>query len=70
MTKKEDYEITYYLTAEDARYPTLVIEGGFGTVGYSLNKDTGVLSRVCLCCAHCSSECVCGAWDESEERIK
>ena len=60
----KDYGITYYLSAEDSRYPTLVLEGpSFGAVGYSLNKLTGELRRVCLCHAHSNSECVCGAWD-------
>jgi hypothetical protein len=56
----EDYGITYYLSAEDERYPILVLQGDFGSVGYSLDKETGVLRRICLCAAHNSSECVCG----------
>ena len=59
----EDYGITYYLSAGDERYPILVLQGDFGSVGYSLDKDTGVLRRICLCAAHSSSECMCGAWD-------
>jgi hypothetical protein len=64
MAKK--YGITYDLTAEDERYPILVLQGAFGSVGYSLNTDTGELRRICLCAAHSSSECVCGAWDVEE----
>lgn len=63
---QEKYGITYYLTAEDERYPILVLQGEFGSVGYSLDKDTGELSRVCICAAYESSECACGAWDAEE----
>jgi hypothetical protein len=53
---------------DDPRYPTLVLEGqNFGTIGYSLNLNSGELSRVCLCFAHSSSECCCGAWDYHED---
>ena len=62
----EDFGVTYYLSAEDERYPTLVLQGDFGSVGYSLDKSTGELSRVCLCFAHSSNECACGAWDIDE----
>lgn len=48
---------------EDERYPTLVVDAYNGKVGYSLNLDTGLLTRVCLCSAHSANECVCGAWD-------
>lgn len=58
-----DYGIEYYLTTEDARYPILVLQGDFGSVGYALDKGTGELRRICLCAAHSSSECMCGAWD-------
>ena len=59
------YGITYYLTAEDERYPTLVIQGDFGVRGYDLDVSTGELQRVCVCAARSSHECCCGAWDES-----
>ena len=59
----EDYGVTYYLSAGDPRYPTLVIQGDDYSVGYSLNKDTGELRRICLCAAHSANECCCGAWD-------
>ena len=58
----EDHGITYYLTAGDQHYPTLVLQGDFGSVGYSLNKETGELRRVCICAAYGPSECCCGAW--------
>ena len=63
----KDYGITYYLSAEDERYPTLVLQGEFGSVGYSLDKDTGELERVCLCHARSSFECSCGAWDLEDQ---
>jgi len=59
-----EYGITYYITAEDPRYPILVLQGEFGSVGYSLNKETGHLHRICLCHAHNDNECCCGAWSE------
>lgn len=62
----EDFGITYYLTAEDERYPTLVLQGEFGSVGYSLNKCTGELERVCICFAHSSTECCCWAWNDGD----
>lgn len=53
------------LVYEDPRYPLLVLEGdNFNTVGYSLDLSSGKLERVCICHAHSSYECVCGAWDE------
>jgi len=65
----EDYGITYYLTAEDKRYPTLVLQGDFGSVGYTLNKKTGELRRICLCAAYSEHECCCGAWDLDDEKL-
>lgn len=50
------------ISAEDERYPTLVLDGPWGTHGYSLNRITGELLRVCLCAAYSESECCCGAW--------
>lgn len=58
-----DYGITHYLTGEDARYPVLVLQGEFGSVGYAIDASTGELRRICLCAAHGPSECCCGAWD-------
>jgi hypothetical protein len=57
------FGVTYYLTAEDSRYPTLVLQGEFGSVGYNLNLNDGSLRRICLCHAHGVNECLCGAWD-------
>jgi hypothetical protein len=57
--------VTINLVYEDPRYPTLVLESEhFNPLGYSLDLDTGRLSRVCICHAHESTECVCGAWDQ------
>lgn len=61
----EDLGVTMYLTYEDERYPFLVLQSEeFGSVGYFLNLSTGELSRACICAAHSSNECICGAWDE------
>jgi hypothetical protein len=62
-TIKEGFNIDHYLCGEDIRYPTLILEGEFGTIGYALDRETGVLRRICICAAHCSDECHCGAWD-------
>ena len=58
-----EFDVNVYLTGEDARYPTLVIQGEFGSRGYSVNNTTGELSRVCICHAYNANECCCGAWD-------
>ena len=59
-----DLGMNIYLSYEDERYPTLVIQSDeFGSVGYSLNRTNGELNRVCICNAYSSSECMCGAWD-------
>lgn len=63
----EKFGITYYITAEDERYPTLVLQGDFGSVGYDLDKDTGELTRICICYAHNSNECTCWAWDQKHD---
>lgn len=60
----EEYDVNVYLAGEDRRYPILVIQGDFGSRGYSVNTTDGGLSRVCICCAYEASECCCGAWDE------
>lgn len=60
-----DLGVEIYLSYEDPRYPTLVIHSDeIGTVGYSLNLSNGELNRVCICHAHSSNECICGAWNE------
>lgn len=49
-----------YITYEDPRYQTLILTGVFGTVGYSIDINSGDLQRVCVCAARYSSECCCG----------
>lgn len=61
-----NHTVSAYIAGEDPRYPTLVIQGDFGSRGYSVNPVTGDLSRVCLCHAYDESECCCGAWYDSE----
>lgn len=59
----QDIGISVYLSYEDARYPTLILQGtGFDTIGYDLDMSSGELKRVCICAAHSENECVCGAW--------
>jgi hypothetical protein len=59
----QDIGISVYLSYEDARYPTLILQGtGFDTLGYDLDTSSGELKRVCICAAHSENECVCGAW--------
>jgi len=52
-------EIEVYIAAEDPRYPTLVMRCDEWTKGYSVNKNTGELTPVCLCHARYSGECAC-----------
>ena len=63
----EDYGINAYLAGEDRRYPILVMQGQFGSRGYSVCTITGSIKRVCICAAYESSECCCGAWDDFDE---
>ncbi len=63
---EEEFGVNAYITGEDPRYPILVIQGDFGSRGWFVDKDTGELSRICICDAHNVNECVCGAWDEEE----
>jgi hypothetical protein len=65
--KVGEHGINSYIVAEDPRYPTLVLQGDFGSVGYDLNSSTGELRKVCICAAHSSNECTCGAWDGVED---
>ncbi len=67
--EEEDNEMNVYLTGEDPRYQTLVLQGSFGSRGWSVDQHTGELSRVCICCAYDSSECCCGAWDDTEDYL-
>lgn len=57
------------IIGEDERYPMLVVYGETWTRGYDINLSTGELRRICVCHAHYSSECVCGAWDLEEEEV-
>lgn len=59
----ENPDYNAYVTYDDPRYPTVVIRVGERTAGYSLNTSTMELTRVCICFAHSSTECGCGAWD-------
>jgi len=61
-----DEELTCYIAGEDPRYPILVIRNENHSVGYSLDRYTLTLRRICICAAHSSSECCCGAWDDCE----
>ena len=64
MISGEELGVRAYLSYEDERYPTLVLQSDvFGYVGYNLDLSTGELRRVCICAAHSENECVCGAWD-------
>ena len=59
-----DLGLQIYLHYEDERYPTLVMQSDtFGSVGYSVDLNSGELTRTCICHAHCDSECVCGYSD-------
>lgn len=62
-----DEELTCYIAGEDPRYPILVIRNETHSVGYSLDRDTLTLRRICICVAYEASECCCGAWDNYEE---
>lgn len=71
MISGEELGVKIYLSYEDERYPTLVLQSDvFGSVGYDLNLATGELGRVCICSAHSENECVCGAWDEAKLKEK
>ena len=62
MTPEDNLGVTMRLSWVDPRYPTLVLESyadGWVT-GYSLNLDTGGLTRVCLCAARYAEACCCG----------
>lgn len=66
MVSGEELGVRVYLSYEDERYPTLVLQSDtFGTVGYDLDLETGELRRVCICAAHSENECVCGAWESN-----
>ena len=49
-----EYDLNY-------EQPTLVIQSGFGTVGYTIDPETlDIDEQVCICGAHCDDECICG----------
>jgi len=58
-------KIEAYMT--DERYPILVIKNANFIRGYHVNSDTGELTQVCVCAAHSNTECICGAWDISDD---
>lgn len=69
MCEEEPYnqqQVQSYITSEDPRYPTLVLQGPNWSHGYSVDVETGVLTRICICHAYNSNECCCGAWDISD----
>lgn len=46
-------------------HPTLVIQGEFGSVGYRVDNETGVVERCCICAAWSENECCCGmSWED------
>lgn len=57
---EEDQLVSAYIVGEDPSYPTLVLQGEFGSIGYSVCPRTGDLSRVCICAARSEHECCCG----------
>ena len=59
-------ELECYFVAEDPRYPTLVIRDNGETFGFSYNRETGELTRCCICAAYSDNECVCGYVSESQ----
>lgn len=61
-----DLDLECYFVAEDPRYPTLVITGDGEAIGFSYNRETKELERVCICAAHSESECLCGVWSINE----
>lgn len=56
----EPNSLTCHISADDPRYPTLVIQGDFGSAGYTIDPATGELERCCICSAHSAGECCCG----------
>lgn len=64
MTEELKAYITY--SDENSQFPTLVVQGKFGSRGYDIDKDTGELTRVCICSAWNANECACGYWDSKD----
>ena len=49
-----EYDINY-------ENPTLVIQSGYGTVGYAIDPETlEIGEQVCICGARSDDECFCG----------
>ena len=68
MILDETLGIEAWISYEDLRYPILVLRSdNFGSIGYNLDVSSGNLERVCICCAHSKTECVCGAWDDAPD---
>lgn len=57
-------DLKCYFTWEDERYPTLVVIEDGETFGFSYNSQTKEFERVCICAAHISNECICGAIED------
>lgn len=66
-TTADENEVESYIHYHEYDFekisPTLVIRGLFGSIGYDVNKDTGELTRCCICAAHSDNECCCGYFD-------
>lgn len=58
-----EYGVTAYITGGDTRYPTLVLQGAFGSKGFNVDRSNGNLKQVCVCHAYSADECCCGGWD-------
>jgi hypothetical protein len=67
MNEEQEPDYNTYITYDDPRYPTLVVQVNGKYAGYSLNTETLELSRVCICFAHNSNECCCGALDLNDQ---
>ena len=73
MEEDEDYirELTAYIHYNEydfsKKYPTLIVQGDFGSHGYDIDVNTGELSRCCICSSRSSYDCVCG-YDEDYGR--
>ena len=68
MNEVEVNGVKLWISYEDPRYPTLVVEAeGYAPAGFSIRTQDWSLNRVCLCHAYDASECCCGAWDEKEQ---
>lgn len=65
MIEDEDSGVRLYLSYEDSRYPVLVLQYNGQSAGYSINKNTLEIERICICNAREDFECCCGfTYDE------